>query len=45
MNLCWLAHLFVRLFEVFHEDGNNDIDQDELRHEYEDDEEERSKVW
>ena len=39
-----LSHLFVRLFEVFHEDGNNDIDQDKLRHEYEDDEEERSKV-
>ena len=40
-----LSHLFVRLFEVFHEDGNNDIDQDKLRHEYKDDEEERSEVW
>ena len=35
----------MRLFQVFHENGNNDIDEDKLRHEYENDEEERSEVW
>ena len=33
------------LFQVFHENGNDDIDEDKLRHEYENDEEERSEVW
>ena len=34
----------MRLFEVLHEDCNDNIYQDKLRHEYEDDEEKRREV-
>ncbi len=34
----------MRLLEVLHEDGDDDVDEDELRHEDEDDEEERGEV-
>lgn len=33
------SYLLVRLFEVFHEDGDHHVDEHELRHEHEDHEE------
>ena len=39
------TYLLVRFFEVFHEHRDDDVDEDELRHEDEDDEEEGSEVW
>ena len=38
------AYLFVRLFQMLHEDGHDDVDQDKLGHEDEDDEEEGREV-
>ena len=32
------SYLLVRLFEVFHEDRDDDVNEDELRHEDKDDE-------
>ena len=38
------TYLLVRFFEVFHEHRDDDVDEDELRHEDEDDEKEGCEV-
>ena len=39
-----LLYLFVRLLQVFHEDGNYHVDQYKLCHEHENDKKQRGKV-
>jgi hypothetical protein len=39
-----VTYLLVRLFQVLHEHGHDDVDEHELRHQDEDDEEEGREV-